>query len=124
MTIQEMRQQMIEKCETFPLCSDNGGCPLFNNHPGFLSCNLHKDEYVTKFYDQMMGTTNPYWENITKLANKQRKKGLETYGMGIECNPADVVTRIQYIEEELIDALMYLEWVKDGMRDEYRKQEI
>lgn len=66
-------------------------------------------------------STNPYWDNITAMADKQRAKGLETYGMGIEHNPADIITRIQYIQEELIDALMYLEWVKDGMRDEHRK---
>ena len=59
--------------------------------------------------------TNPYWENITKLAARQREKGIKTYGCGIEENRADVLTRIEYIEEELIDALMYLEWIKEGL---------
>lgn len=58
---------------------------------------------------------NPYWENITRLAERQRAKGIETYGYGLEDNPAEVLTRIEYIEEELIDALMYLEWVKEGL---------
>ena len=58
---------------------------------------------------------NPYWENITRLAERQRAKGIATYGTGLEDNPADVLTRIEYIEEELIDALMYLEWVKEGL---------
>ena len=58
---------------------------------------------------------NPYWERITALANKQRDKGVKTYGCGLEDNPAEVLTRIEYIEEELIDALMYLEWVKEGL---------
>ena len=35
------------------------------------------------------------------------------YGQGLECNPADIVTRLNYLEEELIDALMYIEWAKD-----------
>lgn len=60
---------------------------------------------------------NPYWDNITKLAEIQRAKGIKTYGKGLEDNPADVLTRIQYIEEELIDALMYLEWIKEGLHE-------
>lgn len=57
---------------------------------------------------------NPYWDNITRLAERQREKGINTYGHGLEDNPAEVLTRIEYIEEELIDALMYLEWLKEG----------
>ena len=60
-------------------------------------------------------STNPYWDNITSMAQKQREKGIRTYNMGIEDNPEDVVTRINYIQEELIDALMYLEWLKEGL---------
>lgn len=60
---------------------------------------------------------NPYWDRITELANKQRQKGIETYGQGIEDNKLPVEERIRYIEEELIDALMYLEWLKGGLHD-------
>ena len=60
---------------------------------------------------------NPYWDRITQLAEKQRAKGINTYGQGLEANPADVLTRIQHIEEELIDALMYLEWLKEGLNE-------
>ena len=60
---------------------------------------------------------NPYWDRITELANKQRQKGIETYGQGIEDNKLPVEERIRYIEEELIDALMYLEWSKEGLHD-------
>lgn len=56
---------------------------------------------------------NPYWENICKIAEKQRRKGILTYGKGIEDNPAEIITRIEYLEEELVDALMYCEWIKD-----------
>lgn len=61
---------------------------------------------------------NPYWANICAMAEKQRKKGLETYGMGLESNPADILTRLNYLQEELIDALMYLEWIKDCLSKE------
>ena len=33
----------------------------------------------------------------------------------LEANPADIVTRLNYLEEELIDALMYCEWIKEKL---------
>ena len=57
--------------------------------------------------------TNPYWKNICAIAEKQREKGIQTYGTGIEDNTADIITRLEYLEEELVDALMYCEWIKD-----------
>lgn len=56
---------------------------------------------------------NPYWQNICAIAKKQRAKGIATYGRGIEDNPAEIVARIEYLQEELVDALMYCEWIKD-----------
>lgn len=58
---------------------------------------------------------NPYWERICKLSERQRAKGVETYGQGLESNPAALVKRFEYLEEELIDALMYCEWIKDKL---------
>ena len=58
---------------------------------------------------------NPYWENVCAMADRQRAKGMATYGQGIEMNPADAITRIEYLQEELIDALMYCEWIKDSI---------
>ena len=60
-----------------------------------------------------MERNNPYWQNIQDIADRQRKKGIDTYGQGLEENPADMVTRLTYLEEELIDALMYIAWAKD-----------
>ena len=58
-------------------------------------------------------TANPYWECITAIAERQREKGIAEYGQGLEANPADIMTRLTYLEEELVDALMYIEWAKD-----------
>ena len=55
---------------------------------------------------------NPYWENICEIANRQRAKGMETYGQGLEDNPAEMIQRIEHLQEELIDGLMYCEWIK------------
>ena len=60
-------------------------------------------------------TANPYWERITATAERQRKKGIAEYGHGLECNPADIVPRLTFLEEELIDALMYCEWIKEKL---------
>lgn len=60
---------------------------------------------------------NPYWKNVCAMAEKQRAKGIATYGQGIESNPADIVTRLEYLQEELIDALMYCEWIKAWIQD-------
>ena len=62
---------------------------------------------------------NPYWERITQMSNRQREKGIKTYGQGLEqFTTPDAVTRIEYLQEELIDALMYLEWLKDSVKGE------
>lgn len=58
-----------------------------------------------------------YWDNISQIEAKQTAKGVEEYGQTLEQNqiPA-VLDRITYIEEELVDALKYLEWLADGLR--------
>ena len=62
---------------------------------------------------QNANTDNPYWERICEIADRQRNKGIQTYGQGLESNPADIVKRIEHLQEELIDGLMYCEWIKD-----------
>ena len=51
------------------------------------------------------------------MAKKQRAKGMETYGQGLEMNPADMIQRIEHLQEELIDGLMYCEWIKDKLKE-------
>ncbi len=67
---------------------------------------------------------NPYWDNISKIAEKQREKGIRSYGMGLEENTWDIEKRIQYLEEELIDALMYCEWIKDYLSKQKVKENV
>ena len=54
-----------------------------------------------------------YWKRIESLAERQREKGMSKYGFGLEMNPADILERINHLQEELIDALMYCEWIKE-----------
>ena len=61
---------------------------------------------------------NPYWDRITEMADRQRTKGISTYGQGLEqFSVPNAVQRIEYIQEELIDALMYLEWTKEKLKE-------
>ena len=60
-----------------------------------------------------MERNKPYWQNIQAISDRQRQKGIDTYGQGLESNHADIITRLTYLEEELVDALMYIEWAKD-----------
>lgn len=58
-----------------------------------------------------------YWDNISKIEFKQTAKGISEYGQTLEENQIpSVLERITYIEEELVDALKYLEWLADGLR--------
>ena len=63
------------------------------------------------------GKRNLYWERITAIAEKQRAKGMSKYGQGLEANPADILERINHLQEELIDGLMYCEWIKDWVQE-------
>ena len=60
---------------------------------------------------------NPYWDRITALANKQRETGIKEYGRGLEDDTANIDIRLNRISEELIDALMYIEHLRDGIKE-------
>ena len=62
-----------------------------------------------------------YWDRITAIYNRQREKGLKKYGIPLEDNHADIDARLRYIEEELVDALMYCEWVRDKLQKKGEK---
>lgn len=64
-----------------------------------------------------MENKNPYWERICRLSERQRAKGMETYGQGLESNPMAITERLEYLEEELIDSLMYIEHIKEWLRE-------
>ena len=55
-----------------------------------------------------------YWENICEMQKRQTEKGLRKYGQILEENTSmSIIERIEYLEEELIDGLMYLEHIKE-----------
>lgn len=93
----------------------NGKKGLCNKHCICAECEYHDHSGG----EEVEAEANPYWENITEIAERQRNKGISTYGQGLEANTKpNVIERISYIEEELVDALMYLEWLKEGLKNE------
>ena len=59
-----------------------------------------------------------YWDNICEMQKKQTKKGIRTYGQALEQNTSlNAMDRLTYLEEELIDALMYIEHIKAHLND-------
>lgn len=56
---------------------------------------------------------NTYKENIVKIIDNQIIKGKENYGHTLDEKPLQTLDAINNIQEELIDALFYLENLKD-----------
>ena len=55
-----------------------------------------------------------YWNRITHINNEQRAKGICEYGQTLEENrDLSVIDTLTMLEEELVDALNYIEKVKD-----------
>ena len=118
MTIEEIKEKWGAG-DGYISCLD---CPLnsIKCDPAFASgyqecwaeiAKHYSNEPVTDEQNPYEG--NPYWERISELAERQRSKGLSKYGYGLENNPAAIVERINHLEEELIDGLMYCEWIKE-----------
>lgn len=61
----------------------------------------------------MNGNDANYWQNICDIQLRQTDKGIRHYGQRLEDNEGmTVLDRLTYLEEELIDALMYIEHLK------------
>ena len=58
-----------------------------------------------------------YWDNICAMQKRQTEKGLKKYGFTLENNhELTDIQRIEYLQEEMIDALMYCEHLKEILR--------
>ena len=55
-----------------------------------------------------------FWNRVTQINNKQRAKGIREYGQTLEENDdLSVIDTLTMLEEELVDALNYIEKIKD-----------
>jgi len=48
-----------------------------------------------------------------RLLEERARRGLETYGMTLDENPAPLRVRLQHALEEALDLLQYLEWARE-----------
>ena len=54
-----------------------------------------------------------YWNNICELQKKQTEKGIKKYGFTLEeSDNMPLLKTLTYLEEELVDALFYIEHIK------------
>ncbi|MDD2287227.1 MAG: nucleoside triphosphate pyrophosphohydrolase family protein [Bacteroidales bacterium] len=59
-----------------------------------------------------------YWERVCDIQQAQTEKGIKKYGQVLEQNKKlSPEERVTYLEEELIDGLMYCEHLKQLIRD-------
>ena len=115
MTYEEMVHALYEYCREHN-CREN--CELYSKIPLTEPCVVGKN--IERNYEIVFGAeteeepaANPYWKAIEALAEKQRAKGIDKYGQGLEMNPMGIIERLTYLEEELVDALFYIEHIKD-----------
>lgn len=58
-----------------------------------------------------------YWENICGMYERQRDKRIKIYGQTLEENTKlSPIERLEYLQEELIDGLMYIEHIKSMLK--------
>lgn len=59
-----------------------------------------------------------YWAEVCKIQKRQTEKGVKKYGRRLEDNhDLTMIERLEYLEEELIDGLMYIEHIKASFRE-------
>jgi len=50
---------------------------------------------------------------VTEKFKQRSRVGIEKYGTTLCRNEAEVLERLTHLEEELMDGLLYLQWIKE-----------
>ena len=58
-------------------------------------------------------------ENVIKDLRWRAEKGLQKYGVTTERNDLSVIEWLQHLQEELMDATVYIEKLKTQIKEEY-----
>lgn len=123
MTKEQCIQALDTLCDAVGFC-DN--CPIAKSQYGPVYCRTHEFKDMDKAdlmlyagivgfkYDGSDPEPRPdYWSEICKIQARQTEKGVKKYGRRLEDNEdLGVIERLEYLEEELIDGLMYIEHIK------------
>lgn len=103
-----MRTNCVE-CEHSKLDDAEFPCSECKNNPLTIS----DDDMFMKRAEKSV-----YAENVCAMIFKQMNKGVSKYGVLLEDNTTlSGEQRIEHLEEELIDGLMYCQHLKNSMRD-------
>ena len=126
MRIREKYNAIARRCANNQCNSE--GCPLFDTkyseggvcHELFNPNNPDDMVDIENMYRILFGEPRPdYWGEICKIQARQTEKGLAKYGQRLEDNEnLGIIERLEYLEEELIDGLMYIEHIKAAFRKE------
>ena len=54
-------------------------------------------------------------EKIQSEMAERQERGVKKYGGTLDENPAEIAERLQHLKEELMDAIMYIEWIKSKL---------
>lgn len=104
-------REYIYSCNWFD--ADGAHTEEFSEH--VLKLYKTDEEKTVKNTD---GQKSPYRRNIEDLLRRQEEKGLKKYGVTLDQNVTlTEKQRIEHIEEELIDGLMYCEHLKEAVED-------
>ena len=119
MTYEEKVQALSQYCAEHKC----GSCKLYGKIPLTKPCvvgeNVERNfEIVFGAEPEEVSDENPYWKAIEALAEKQRAKGIDKYGQGLEMNPMGIIDRLAYLEEELVDGLFYIEHIKAWLKEQ------
>jgi hypothetical protein len=57
-------------------------------------------------------------DNVINQFAIRSKKGVEKYGVTLERNDVDLLGWVQHLQEELMDAVLYVERIKDELQNQ------
>ena len=119
MTRKEKAAKIRVYCDARDITGERcDGCPLYDFTERGCFEEIAEDWVIDRNYRVLFGDPDPvdrpdYWGEICKIQGRQTEKGVRTYGQRLEDNKSlTPLQRLEYLEEELIDALMYIEHIK------------
>lgn len=123
MTREEKAAKIRAFCEARDITGERcDGCPLYHFEERGCFETIAADWVIDRNYRVLFDDQNPddrpdYWGEVCKIQKRQTEKGLSKYGQRLEDNEnLGVIDRLEYLEEELIDGLMYIEHIKAALR--------
>ena len=108
----EICYKMIDACDGIYLLrnwQDSKGAKMENEYARKNGKTIWHEAFGVKF-------ESTYLKSIIARFGRQKAKGINKYGKPLEQNDREVVEAMEYLAEELTDALMYLEEVKEKLQ--------